>query len=134
LKEKGFLLCELACKLERRAHLVCEKGALQGWGRTKDKGRAHKRFGAHSSKQGLTLQARGKGKGKQGKEAHQGKGRLVLRLAGTSLRNSITSLRISLDCIRFLVYLLVVAFAFRSPYIYISLLLVFPMGVFPGSC
>jgi len=42
------------------------------------------------------------------------------------------SLRRSLDCIRFLVYLLV-AFAFRSPYIYLSLLLVFPMGVFPGS-
>ena len=53
-------------------HLICEKGVLQGWGPTKDKGRAHKRFGAHSSKQGLTLQARGKGKGKQGKEAHQG--------------------------------------------------------------
>jgi hypothetical protein len=68
------------------------------------------------------------------KGAHQGKGRLVLRLAGTSLRNSITSLRISLDCIKFPVYLLVVAFAFRSPYIYLSLLLVFPMGVFPGSC
>jgi hypothetical protein len=50
------------------------------------------------------------------------------------LRDSFTSLRRSLDCIRFLVYLLVVAFALRSPYIYLSLLLVFPMGVFPGSC
>jgi hypothetical protein len=73
LKEKGFLLCELAFKLERRAHLVCEKGVLQGWGRTKDKGRAHKRFGVHSSKQGFTFQARGKGKqGKEGRTKAKG--------------------------------------------------------------
>jgi hypothetical protein len=64
------------------------------------------------------------------KRAHQGKGRILQGLAGTSLRDSITSLRISLDCIRFLVYLLVVAFALRSP-LYISISLTgFPHGGF----
>jgi hypothetical protein len=55
------------------------------------------------------------------KRAHQGKGHILQGLVGTSLRDSVTSLRISLDCIRFLVYLLVVTFALRSQiYIYLS--------------
>jgi hypothetical protein len=31
--------------LEHSAHQACEKGALQGWGHTKDRGRVQKRVG-----------------------------------------------------------------------------------------
>ena len=118
--------------LETSAHLVCERGHSKVGGAPRIEEGAQVSWGALINCKGIYFKAtiQGKGKGKQGKEVHQGKGRLGLRLASTSLRDSITSLRRSFDCIRFLVYLLVVAFSLRSP-IYISISLTgFPHGSF----
>jgi hypothetical protein len=109
--------------IEIRAHQACERGCSKVGGTPRIEEGAQESWGALINCKGIYFKAtiQGKGKGKQGKEVHQGKGRLGLRLASTSLRDSITSLRRSLDCIRFLVYLPVVAFALRSPYICIYL-------------
>jgi hypothetical protein len=121
--------------LDIRAHQACEREHSKVWGTPRIEEGAQESWGTLINCKGIYFKEtiQGKGKGNQGKEVHQGKGRLSLRLAGTSLRDSITSLRRSLDCIRFLVYLLVVAFALRSPYICIYLSYWFsPLGFFHG--
>ena len=88
--------------IEIRAHQACERGCSKVGGTPRIEEGAQESWGALINCKGIYFKAtiQGKVKGKQGKEAHQGKGHLGLRLAGTSLRGSITSLRRSLDCIR----------------------------------